>query len=242
MSDRRGSRVGAVLAGAWSGLREGWGERAGKRGAWAATLAGGLVVGLAATWGVVALTRALDRAGRLVWEASFLQSFTTRSFPSLFDAITLAAFGASVILLPLILVVAIRLLRDRRVLTALTLPISYIGSKALTHLGWALWQRGRPELVLSGRLNPDSTPAFPSGHMLQVTALYGLLAWLWFRRRRRPADAVTAGTILVLLLAATAVSRLRVGAHWPTDVIAGLLLGGLWAAANVVALRHDRDA
>ncbi len=241
MHEDRSTGIGAILSDGWHGLREGWRDRAGRRTAWAATLGGGLIVSLAATWGLVAATRAAHGAGALDWEQPFLRDFTARSFPSLFDAITLDAFGATVILLPLILVVAVPLLRQRRVLTAFTLLAGYVGAKIVTHAGWMIWERARPEIVLDGRLNPGAS-AFPSGHTVQVVVVYGLLAWLWTRRSPHPRDTLAAGAVLLAVLLATAASRLRVGAHWPTDVLAGLVLGALWAAAAALAIRRGGEA
>ncbi|MPZ85830.1 MAG: phosphatase PAP2 family protein [Actinophytocola sp.] len=72
--------------------------------------------------------------------------------------------------------------------------------------------------------------AYPSGHSLTSTAVIGVLTALAFRRpaagRRRTAT-VTAGAALVV---AVGISRVYLGVHWPTDVLAGWLIGASWLA------------
>ncbi|MGY1669136.1 phosphatase PAP2 family protein [Geodermatophilus sp. SYSU D00710] len=72
--------------------------------------------------------------------------------------------------------------------------------------------------------------SWPSGHAAAATAVYGGTAALvlaYGRRRGRWTVLVLPG----LLAPAVGISRLYVAAHHPTDVLAGLLLGGLWVVA-----------
>jgi membrane-associated phospholipid phosphatase len=66
---------------------------------------------------------------------------------------------------------------------------------------------------------------FPSGHTAYATALFGALAVLQLARGRRAAAALAA---LVVVLMGPA--RVLQGAHWPSDVVSGYLLGTAWLA------------
>jgi membrane-associated phospholipid phosphatase len=77
--------------------------------------------------------------------------------------------------------------------------------------------------------------AFPSGHATQSAAFYAMLAIVFgtglsFRRR---AAVWSAAALVVLIVGA---SRIYLGAHWLTDVLAGYALGASWVAIVVAVL------
>ena len=88
--------------------------------------------------------------------------------------------------------------------------------------------------------------SFPSGHTVQAVAVYGTLALLLSGGRSRRIQVVMWSAAALVALAVGA-SRLYLGVHWLTDVLAGYALGGLVvvvAAAAMLALgsgpRSDR--
>lgn len=123
--------------------------------------------------------------------------------------------------------------RDR--LGAVVLTGSLGVAAVLTYVVKQLVGRPRPpaDVVLGAA---DSSPAFPSGHTLGTTVLLGLLAVaVLFHARSRAVKVVAvaggvAGSVLV------AASRLYLGYHWLTDVLAGLSLGILVVGATLVTI------
>jgi membrane-associated phospholipid phosphatase len=84
------------------------------------------------------------------------------------------------------------------------------------------------------------TNTYPSGHMLRTVLIYGLLAFVIYRlappgRRKRLAVALAA-----VIIAIVAFDRVYLGVHWISDVVGGLLLGGLALAAAIVWLEQPR--
>ncbi|MEC5155380.1 membrane-associated phospholipid phosphatase [Cryobacterium sp. CAN_C3] len=83
--------------------------------------------------------------------------------------------------------------------------------------------RSRPpvDLMLNG---PDTTFSFPSGHVLGACDFLLILTFLVFSRRSNPRMAAAAYVVAALLIVATASSRLYLGYHWATDVLASMAL------------------
>ncbi|GAC1520419.1 MAG: hypothetical protein NVS3B14_22250 [Ktedonobacteraceae bacterium] len=91
-----------------------------------------------------------------------------------------------------------------------------------------LIKRPRPtsELVTVARVINE--PSFPSGHVMHYINLFGLLDYLLatnWRSGRLRNILLTISTSLIVLIGP---SRVYLGAHWPSDVMAGYVYGGLW--------------
>lgn len=102
------------------------------------------------------------------------------------------------------------------------------GGGALMRVLKDVFERPRPQIVphLFGDVGSTS---FPSGHALAATAVYLTLAALLARMtedRRSKAFVVCAAFVIVFLVGA---SRVYLGVHWPSDVLAGWTVGLSWA-------------
>ena len=86
---------------------------------------------------------------------------------------------------------------------------------------------GYVEIIAGG--HAPSSKSFPSGHATLSMAFYPMIAllWPWVSKRMR-AIQITLGILLALFIGFT---RLYIGVHWPSDVLAGWVLGGFWAMA-----------
>jgi undecaprenyl-diphosphatase len=127
--------------------------------------------------------------------------------------------------------------RDRRPLALLAAAVA--GAVGLYHIVKPLVGRPRPPAAIW--IGHYTGAAFPSGHTTQSTAFYTMLAIVLgagvsFRRR---AIAWSAAALVVLTVGA---SRIYLGAHWLTDVLAGYALGATWVAIVLaVLLTTSRD-
>lgn len=103
-----------------------------------------------------------------------------------------------------------------------------IGSgQALSTLAKSGFDRPRPDLVPHGM--QVYTASFPSGHSMMAAVTYLTLATLLARVQPTRALKAYVMTVAVLVTVAVGVSRVYLGVHWPTDVLAGWAAGAAWA-------------
>lgn len=115
------------------------------------------------------------------------------------------------------------------------------GIFAIAGLGAILLHRGLK--LMFARLRPDLYPqliqeetfSFPSSHALGATVLYGAIAYLL--AKRWPQRAIWIYLLTTILVIAIGFSRLYLGVHWPTDVLAGWITGCLWLTICITMLR-----
>lgn len=140
----------------------------------------------------------------------------------------LTALGGIAVLTLLVVGVVVYLLSVGKRGTALLVG-GAVGSgailSALLKLGF---DRPRPDLV--AHLSHAYSSSFPSGHAMLAAVTYLTLGVLLARaheRRRTKIIVMTYGVTLTVLIG---LSRIYLGVHWPTDVMAGWALGAAWAA------------
>lgn len=205
-----------------------------RRAAWqsVAGLAAVLAVTALLTLGARATEPTLLRARDGAWLLQVAEG--PMSFQA---AIFWQALGASSFLVPALALALGIALWAGRPLRAAALGAGFAGAKAIAGLGWTLWSRARPELIADGLASPP-LHSFPSGHAIQAVAFFGLLAAFWIGASRSRLEQALAVSAVVAVAALVGWSRVRLGVHWPSDIAAGTLLGGLWLAVLVAVLRR----
>ncbi len=159
----------------------------------------------------------------------FIHGHVPGALTGFFEAVTLT--GSSRVLFPLASAATIALLFARRRLEALLLAASVIGAAAVVYVVKALVGRARPALWETEAYWGSS---FPSGHTLVVAAFATAAALC--ASRVRPAARKLALSIAILWISLVAVSRLVLGVHWPTDVLAAACIGAFLPLAMSVGL------
>ena len=204
---------------------------------WLWTLTWGLLGGGLGMFGLSLLGRRLQQEGKLAWDADLLR-WTLDVSPLAFNtAIWAETPGNGVFMIPVMLCSALLAVWLRRPLVALSILASYFMLDLVVGVGWLTWARERPEVVLDGAASPG-LHAFPSGHVAQVISAYGFLVYLWMRTSNSAAERLLAVLLLMGATAVISLARLVLGAHWPSDMAAGALVGCFWLAVTVTALRR----
>ena len=137
------------------------------------------------------------------------------------------ALGSVGVLTLLTLLVAGFLWLGERRRTTLFLLVAVGGGIFMSFLLKHVFARPRPDLV--PHLQSVYTSSFPSGHAMLAAVVFMTLAALLARVQeslRVKAYVIGAGTLLTLVVGS---SRVYLGLHWPTDVLAGWTAGGAWA-------------
>jgi membrane-associated phospholipid phosphatase len=99
----------------------------------------------------------------------------------------------------------------------------------------------RPRPPVADRLVVETNWSYPSGHSLGATAVIGVLTVIVLTRVTGRLARIAVAALGVLLVVAIGVSRVYLGVHWPSDVLAGWLIGGLWlAVCHTLVIRRPR--
>ena len=140
--------------------------------------------------------------------------------------------------MPIMAVAAILVLslRRRSFTPVILIAAAGIGSLLMTLAGKDIIGRHRPPLA--DAIPPfEYSPSFPSGHTLNATVIAGIVGYLIWLRRHAIAAKVASLAVPVVIAVVVGLTRILLGAHWFTDVLAGWLLGAGWLALVVTAHR-----
>ncbi|HEY1242472.1 MAG TPA: phosphatase PAP2 family protein [Bryobacteraceae bacterium] len=137
--------------------------------------------------------------------------------------------GAPAFLVTLGVILAWRLARAGRRRAAVVLVIAACGSEALDQVLKLVFHRQRPEPFFGYAL--PLSYSFPSGHSIASACFYGVVAAIVTVRMKSRWRKAAIWTVAALLALAVGFSRVYLGVHYPSDVIAGYLAAVIWVAA-----------
>lgn len=142
-------------------------------------------------------------------------------------ALDITSLGSATVLSLTTLAICGFLLLQRMARTALFVFVATAGGWALNALLKEVFQRARPSVV--PHLQDVMSLSFPSGHAMTSAAVYLTLGALTMRvadSRRTKIYCMATAMLVTCLVGA---SRVYLGVHYPTDVLAGWLMGMVWA-------------
>jgi membrane-associated phospholipid phosphatase len=237
----RGTAAGHLLRSAWRGATRDW------RGSPAAARRSVVIRLIVATVAVAGLSAGsavlLSRVAtddRLPGDAPL--SAWIEPLLGVHSGVWLGAATSSAMVVPVLALAAVLWARAERWERTATSIAAFVASKAIILAGWTSWARPRPADVAGGDLVPAEMSSYPSGHTLQTWTVYGLLVLWWTAASRSRTERVVAWTLLVPVTAILGAARVRIGAHHPSDVIGGAVLGALWLLGAAWAERAASPA
>jgi len=192
---------------------------------------------IVASFGISVLM--LTAFGALAWETLFrnamgvfdnifiwlVRYFASPSVDKIMILITNVGFGVSYVVIVAISFFVLTYYRRWREITGLAICLT--GGAALNFWLKYLFHRSRPDLL---RVVQETGYSFPSGHVIASMCFYGMMAFLIMRTISSWRGRLTIMTLAVILIVAIGISRIYLGVHYPTDVMAGCAAGSMWLA------------
>jgi undecaprenyl-diphosphatase len=148
----------------------------------------------------------------------------------------ITALGSPVVLVLVVLAAATWLWVRRQKGAFVLLLASTLGARLLNAFLKGLFARPRPDLEL--HLTPVSSLSFPSGHAMDSAAIYLTIAALLAQEVQPRAQRLYLLGLAASLSFVIGVSRVYLGVHYPSDVLAGWCAGLAWALLCWTVARH----
>ena len=155
-------------------------------------------------------------------------------------AVDLTALGGGPVLTLIVVLVAGLLFVKRLWLTALAVLAASLGGGMVVTVVKTLVARPRPDIV--DHFVAVSHASFPSGHSANSAVVYLTLAGLAQQVTTDRAARRYMMAVAILLVGAIGCSRVYLGVHWPSDVLAGWCFGTLWALGWWLATAKVRES
>jgi membrane-associated phospholipid phosphatase len=195
---------------------------------------GGLGICLLLIWILAKLSREIWERESFSFDTSFLLWLHQFANPILDKAmVTITQLGNPSVVIPVAIITLGVLVGSRQRSAALLFAIACLGSAILNTGLKLVFIKPRPELW--HRLIVETSYSYPSGHALGSMVLYGMIAYLLSQRYPKFSNMIyvaAAGLISTICF-----SRLYLGVHWLTDIIAGLGIGFLWLVICITMLK-----
>ncbi|AFY57759.1 membrane-associated phospholipid phosphatase [Rivularia sp. PCC 7116] len=216
-------------------LIQGWKEQVSSRLSPLLSLlwVGGFAVAAFCVWGFFKIAEKVFAEETTEFDTAILQSIYEQHTPFLNQIMTGITFlGNGSTLIYLSCLVGIVLLVSRKFASAFTLIIVTSGGIGLNVWLKNIFARVRP--ALWERIVDAASYSFPSGHAMVSLVVYGFICYLLIANFRYWSSICLFLTTLLVL--AIGFSRLYLGVHYPTDIIAGYAAGLVWLISCILSL------
>lgn len=154
-----------------------------------------------------------------------IRYFASPSVDKVMISITDVGFGVSYGVIVAVSFVLLTYYRRWREIAGLGICLA--GGAVLNFWLKYLFHRSRPDLF---RVVQETGYSFPSGHVIASMCFYGMAAFLIMRTISSWRGRLTVMTLAGIIIVTIGISRIYLGVHYPTDVLAGLAAGSMWVA------------
>ncbi len=146
----------------------------------------------------------------------------------------ITALGTGTVVMMIVGIAAMFLGFTRHKYSALLLLVATAGGLVLNMVLKHFFNRPRPHVIVWGTNAVSSS--FPSGHAMSATIVYTCVAYLAARLAQYKWQRWTVMFLAAVVIILISLSRLYLGVHYPSDVLAGAVIGLAWAAFCMATL------
>lgn len=195
----------------------------------------GALIAIAGTWAFATLAGHVSSGSTQTFDDTVLRWLGAHRVASL-DPVMLdiTSLGTSSVVVMVVGVAALFLWLNQHKHSAVLLFVATFGGVILNNLLKLGFGRPRPEVI------PWATTAtfysFPSGHAMSATIVYSTVAYLAARLQRTHAARFAISLVAAIVIFLVCFSRLYLGVHYPSDVLAGIIIGLAWASFCMATL------
>ena len=159
---------------------------------------------------------------------NFFSSISSPAFIAMMKVLTF--FGSKQFILPAYIILVGYFFLKKKFRYGIDIAIVALTSFVLSYTLKNIFHRTRPSLPGTGGI---TTYSFPSGHTLSAFIFCSILVFMVFHNNWKPFYKYIVSILLFLFALMVGISRIALRAHYPTDVIASLLLGTAWVILSL---------
>lgn len=195
----------------------------------------GALVAVAGTYAFARLADLVREGYTQAFDEAVLRWMEAHQTPWLEDLmIEVTMLGTWIVVLSIVSIAALFLWLTRHRYSAMLLLIATAGGIGLNNILKIGFDRPRPQVFEWG--THVSSSSFPSGHAMSSAVVYFTVAYLAARLQKSHVARLATLAVAGVIVAAICFSRLYLGVHYPSDVVAGVLIGLSWAAFCMATL------
>jgi undecaprenyl-diphosphatase len=198
-------------------------------------LVAGGVIAVAGTYAFAKIAELVRRGYTQPFDESVLRWMERHQTPLVERLmVEVTMLGTWIVVLSIVSVAALFLWLTRHKYSATLLLVATAGGIGLNNILKVGFSRPRPQIFEWG--TTASSSSFPSGHAMSATVVYITVAYLAARLQKTHFARLATLAVAGLFVASICFSRLYLGVHYPSDVVAGVIIGLSWAAFCMATL------